>query len=124
MTEARILNYGVNKQLRSSRALVFESAGYFVYSAEELEEAKRILTMELIDLLVLCSSLSTEQYDHAAFSARQFRREIKILAMSAEKASYLTVPQVEVFSEEFVSPVVLLSRVSRILGNGQISIRT
>ena len=65
MQPPSILVYGREPVLLQSRHWVFEVAGFRVASAANLAKARQIAQREPIDLLVLCHTLSKDEYREA-----------------------------------------------------------
>lgn len=60
-----ILMYGKDAPLLDTRKMVLESTGHRVWPASNPAAFKRIVSDQLIDLVVLCHSLSSEECNHA-----------------------------------------------------------
>ena len=55
-----ILMFGLDSHLLQTRRWVLESSGYQVRTAAELSAVDKIISIEKIDILILCHSLSLE----------------------------------------------------------------
>ena len=78
-----ILVYGRDHRLLETRGWVLEQAGYRVLTALTLAEAERIAEIETVGLLLLCHSLSVEDYEKALTAVSTIHPDIKRLLMTA-----------------------------------------
>ncbi len=78
-----ILVYGRDHRLLETRSWVLEQAGYRVLTALTLTEAERIAEIESVGLLLLCHSLSVEDYVNALTAVSTIHPEMKRLLMTA-----------------------------------------
>lgn len=83
---ACILVYGSDDVLLGTRTLVLEKAGYKVFAARETSDLQDILLGQLVSLLVLCHSLSTEKCKAAIDFAENRHPEIRSLVLTAGEA--------------------------------------
>ena len=117
-TEACILIYGRDAQLLDTRRMVLERSGARIWTATNLTDFDRIAGGILIDLIVLCHSLSTEECDHAQALARARWPLIqRLVLVTGQRGCY---PD---FSEQVVDaglgPAYLLQTVTKLMSAEQ-----
>ena len=59
--QGTILVYGNDEMLLITRRMVFEKAGYRVFTANSLSNAALVLMNHQIDVLILCQTLSDDE---------------------------------------------------------------
>jgi hypothetical protein len=78
-----ILLYGRDTRLLESRQLVLQRAGYEVWIALGLAEIDAISQVEVVDLLILCHTLTVEECGRALFFSQSRWPLMKSLVLSA-----------------------------------------
>ena len=111
----KILIYGNDLTLISTRHLVLERAGYRVLSATQFASAMLGLMNEHIDVLILCHSLRDEERRAMLETAHAITPDVKCVVLSFNGCE---VPpgDAEVF-EGLHGPTALLTVIGRILNN-------
>jgi hypothetical protein len=56
-----ILIFGTDEMLVATRRMIFEQAGYTVFTADSLSNAALVLMNHQIDVLILCQTLSDDE---------------------------------------------------------------
>jgi DNA-binding response OmpR family regulator len=110
-----IVIFGYDKHLLNSRRWVLESEGYAVKTTSDLMEAGQILSTEPIDLLILCQTLSAEDYASAMALARSVQPAIGILVMDPDAMKRIATDGVTLFTD-FPSPKSFLDAVRETAG--------
>ena len=82
-TPSSILVYGRDPSLLDTRRWVLERAGYRVLTAQTLEEARHLAATDPISVLLLCHSLSAQDYENALAVADSIRPEMRRLLITA-----------------------------------------
>jgi hypothetical protein len=80
--QGTIFVYGTDVMLLTTRRMIFEKAGYTVFTAESLSNAGLVLRNHHIDVLVLCQTLSDEERCAVLETAHTLQPEIKCAALS------------------------------------------
>ena len=80
--QGTIFVYGTDVMLLTTRRMIFEKAGYTVFTAESLSDAVLVLMNHHIDVLVLCQTLSDEERRAVLETAHTLQPEIKCAALS------------------------------------------
>jgi hypothetical protein len=77
-----ILVYGNDEMLVATRRMLFEQAGYTVFTADSLSNAALVLMNHQIDVQVLCQTLSDEERRAVLETAHTLQPKIKCAVMS------------------------------------------
>jgi len=113
MSSSAVLIFGYDDQLLSSRRWVLEGKGFRVRTATELAEAEQILHTGSIKVLVLCHTLSAENYESILAIARRIRPETGILVLDSDRLRRPASEGTTVLSD-FPSPGALIASVQGI----------
>ena len=111
---ARILIYGRDSSLLETRQLVLETVGGIVDATTDLEHAKRLLTEERPDLLVLCYTLTPPDRAAILMAAQHLHPAVQVLVLRADGP-----PSTQTSEDEFsifTGPSALKAKVSEMLG--------
>jgi hypothetical protein len=81
-----IFIYGNDVMLLTTRRMIFEKAGYTVFTAESFSDSMLVLMNHQIDILVLCQTLSHEERRAILETAHTLQPKIKIAALSFDGA--------------------------------------
>jgi hypothetical protein len=85
-----ILVYGNDQMLVTTRRLIFEQAGYTVFTAESLSNAALVLMTHQIDVLVLCQTLSDEERVAVLETAHALKPKTRCAALSFDGRDVVT----------------------------------
>jgi DNA-binding NtrC family response regulator len=77
-----ILVYGNDEMLLSTRKIIFERAGYTVFTAASVPNAMLVLMNHEIDVLVLCQSVDDCERRSILETARTLQPKIKCVSLS------------------------------------------
>lgn len=80
--QGAIFVYGNDLMLLTTRRMIFERAGYTVFTAETLPNAALVLMNYQIDVFVLCQSLGEEEGRAVLETARTLQPAIKTVSLS------------------------------------------
>ncbi len=79
--QGRILVYGNEAMLVTTRSLILEKAGYEVFTAQTFANAMLVLMNHQIDLCVLCQSLANEERRGVLETAHALQPETKCVVL-------------------------------------------
>lgn len=113
-----ILNVGRDQRLLETRSWVLEHAGYRVVRATDLAEVEARLKAELLDVVVVCHTLSAEECRVALQLARRLRPAIQRLVMTAS-ATAVSDGQQEAVLSAYDGPIALVRAVARVAQLGE-----
>jgi|ERR1700722_4802164 len=85
-----ILVYGNDQMLVTTRRLIFEQAGYTVFTAESLSNAALALINHQIDVLVLCQTLSDAERGAVLETAHALKPKTRCAALSFDGRDVVT----------------------------------
>jgi hypothetical protein len=85
-----ILVFGKDEMLVGTRGLIFEKAGYTVFTAESLSNAALVLMNHQIDVLVLCQTLSDEERCAILETAHALQPETRCAVLSFDGREVVT----------------------------------
>jgi DNA-binding NtrC family response regulator len=80
--QGTIFIYGNDVMLVTTRRMIFEKAGYTVFTAENISDAMLLLINHPIDLLVLCQSVNDDECRSILETAHAVQPEIKCVSLS------------------------------------------
>jgi len=112
---ASILVYGRNAELLETRRWVLERTGMKVTTTTDLDEMEDMLVNEVIDLFILCHTLSPEEGDICLMKVHALRPAMKKLVLTANTPLGSLGP-LEARVSAFDGPKTLMSEVERLLG--------
>jgi DNA-binding NtrC family response regulator len=111
--QAKLLIYGNDSMLLTTRRLILEKAGHDVVTASTFSDAMLLLVNQQFDLLVLCQSLNQEERRGMLESARAINPGLKCVVLqftgSHEKIAN------EVTVEGLRGPTNLIESIHRML---------
>jgi hypothetical protein len=110
-----VLIFGYDERLLSSRRWVLESQGFRVLTTGKLLEASQILGTERIELLILCQTLSAEDYEGALAVGRLKQPEMGILAIDADGSRHTLSVGATILSD-FPTPGAFIAAVQEMAG--------
>ena len=85
-----IFIYGIDAMLLTTRRMIFEKAGFTVFTAESLSNAALVLMDHRIDIFVLCQSLSDGERHAVIETAHTLQPDIKVAALSFDGSDIVT----------------------------------
>jgi|SRR5580698_2430512 hypothetical protein len=88
--QGTILVYGNDEMLLITRRMVFEKAGYTVFTANSLSSAALVLMNHQIDVLLLCQTLSDDERCAVLETALALQPKIKCAALSFDGCEVVT----------------------------------
>jgi DNA-binding response OmpR family regulator len=115
-----ILIFGYDDHLLNSRRWVLEGQGYVVKTTFDLKEAGQILSTGQIDLLILCQTLSAEDYASALALARSKQPAIGILVMDPDSTKRTATDGTTILTD-FPSPKSFIDAVRETTGRKGLS---
>jgi CheY-like chemotaxis protein len=86
---SRILNFGHDRTLLSTRGLVLSHEGFEVVNVTDSRQAIGVLIAQHVDLLVLCHTLAEQELQRILSIARTSGQETKALILLASTSSAL-----------------------------------
>jgi hypothetical protein len=104
-----ILVYGNDEMLVTTRRLIFEQAGYEVFTAYSLSNAALALMNHQIDVLVLCQTLSDQERSAVLETAHTLQPKIKYVSLSLGGMNGIYTQQWS------MNPAALLAAIGQIL---------
>jgi DNA-binding NtrC family response regulator len=111
---AKVLIYGAYSVLLRTRIMLLEGAGIEVRSTEQFEEAKKIVSDEHLDAVVLCHSLHVDKEAELLNVVHEVQPATKALIM-ADDDSLLSMAFGDRRLESFSGPDAFLSTVRKMI---------
>ncbi len=110
----KILIYGHDQMLLSTRRLILEQAGHTVDAVDEPDLVQKALIETTIRLLILCQTLSDTECKIAVEMAFILRPEVKIMLMVASRPRVFTADHQNLFHIS-AGPHALIQTVHQII---------
>lgn len=82
-----ILSCGNDEMLLNTRKMIFEQAGYTVFTAENVPNAMLVLMNHEVDLLVLCQSVNDWERRSVLETARTLQPKVKCMSFGLGETS-------------------------------------
>lgn len=112
-TNFSILNCGNDEMLLNTRRMIFEQAGYTVFTAENVPNAMLVLMNHEIDLLVLCQSVDDWERRSVLETVRTLQPRVKCMSLGlGETGTAMDGVCTEVWP---VNPPALLAAIGQVL---------
>jgi len=112
----RLLIYGNDSMLLTTRRLILEKVGYEVATVATFSDAMLVLLNQQFDLLILCQSLSEEERRGMLESAHAISPKLKCAVLQ------FTAGHERIANEEMVEglrgPTILIESIRRMLQSG------
>lgn len=80
--KVHILSVGYERTLMASRSMVLRSAGYEVEEAHSLAQALSRVDADVVDLVIICHTLSEREQQELIAAARRKRRLLPLLCIT------------------------------------------
>jgi len=109
----KILVYGTDPILLTTRRLKLEKAGYRVFATMEFLDAKLVLMNQQIDVLIVCQTLSDDERSGILETAQAMTPDVKCVIVRFDGRD-VPVGDAE-FVEGLEGPTTLLKAIGRIL---------
>jgi hypothetical protein len=117
-----ILIYGNDEMLVATRRMIFEKAGYTVFTADSLSNSMLVLMNRHIDVFVLCQTLSDEERCAVLEAAPTLQPEIRFAVLSFDGRDVVT--DGVLIHRGLDGPPSLLIAIGRMLGQKSAQLST
>jgi hypothetical protein len=111
----KILAYGNDPILLTSRRLVLEQAGYRVFTTLEFSDAMLVLLNQQIEILLLCHSLHDDDRRGILETARAITQDVKFVLLQYDGCAF-PMEDAELV-EGLEGPNTLLRAIGKLLGH-------
>jgi hypothetical protein len=116
LPQPHVVIYGRHPLLLETRALILGQAGYRTSTVIELTDAEEFLANHLLDLCVLCHTLTTTLRERALATARALQPAMGVLILSADESVGSALRSTETVFDISNGPRALIAKVDTILG--------